>query len=113
MSRTVVARICVVGSETPSVRRWRDAGLHIEALHWTRFSLPAWWRLRRLIGAYQPHIIHAWDLGALRAVSLCKGRAALIAHAEDGTSPGWRDRRALRRADRVIVRSQAQYARAL
>jgi glycosyltransferase involved in cell wall biosynthesis len=73
-------RVCVLGRDGPFGECLRQAGLAVDVLGWTRIidALPIV-QLRRLVHDFQPKVIHAWGLPALRAaVFLGQGVRRLI-----------------------------------
>ena len=106
------ARACALGREGPAATSLRAAGIPVEVLGGPRvLHLSALWRLRRLVGAFGPDVIHAWGRPSVRAAALAAGRTGsrLVASAPfpdpgRGAGLGPLDRWALRRADRVVAR---------
>lgn len=104
----VEQRVCVLGSPGPMLPAIHGAGIAVDALNWTRPINPLpLWRLRRLIRSWQPDVIHAWRLPAVRALTLTSRRLPCnwLAHEVwNGQGLGRLDAWLLRRAPRVVVR---------
>jgi glycosyltransferase involved in cell wall biosynthesis len=104
-------KVCVLGPNTPWADSLRGAGVEVEALGWRLLLDPQpFLALRRVMRAFQPDVLHAWRLPALRAVAAVGGvgRSRLVVSApfclrDAGTHPGWADRWLLRRAARVVA----------
>jgi glycosyltransferase involved in cell wall biosynthesis len=111
--------VCVLGSDGPCARRLRSAGLPMRILGWTRrFDPRAVWRLRRIVQELRPDLIHCWQSGALRALSLSiSGRRipVVVSHplvARRRPSPPDRlDRWLLRRTARIVASGAAEASR--
>src|SRR5262245_6069018 len=77
-------KVCALGEDGPLKNQLCEEGVEVEVLGWkTMFDPRPWTRLRNAIQAFSPHVIHAWELSALRAVQLTASRngSKLIAHA--------------------------------
>jgi glycosyltransferase involved in cell wall biosynthesis len=112
------ACVCVLGSAGPEANPLRIAGVRIEPLEWKHIlDLAPFVRLRNLIHAWQPDVIHAWRRPALRSVALVRGwqKGRVIASRpfayRDGGRPAWWDRWLLRWADAVVAGGQVEAAR--
>jgi glycosyltransferase involved in cell wall biosynthesis len=108
-------RICVLGRGSPLARPLHAARLAVEVLAWNRtLDLPALGRLRRLIHAWQPDVLHFWR-GSFRLAGLAasRGRSRIVVSAPFGPcagkpAQGRLDRWLLGRADRVAARGPAE-----
>jgi glycosyltransferase involved in cell wall biosynthesis len=110
--------VCVLGTAGPEAEPLRKGGVRIEPLDWKYvLDLAPFVRLRDLIHGWQPDVIHAWRLPALRMVALLrgwqKGRVAVSGAFtyHDGGRPIWWDRRLLRWADAVVAGGASEAAR--
>src|SRR5438046_847686 len=70
--------VCVLERDGPYGESLRKAGLSIEVLGWRRqFDLTPAWRLRQLVQAFQPDVIHVWQPRVLRIIPLLLGLVGL------------------------------------
>jgi glycosyltransferase involved in cell wall biosynthesis len=108
--------LCTLGSDETLGPALRRSGVARTALGWTRLLDPRpLWRLRRLVRAFQPDLIHAFRPVSLRALALAVGRppCPLVVSRPGGKDLGRLDRWLLGRADRVIVEGNAAADRCL
>ncbi|MCS6851926.1 MAG: glycosyltransferase [Gemmataceae bacterium] len=108
--------VAVIGGDGPMGRHLRQAGVPVEFLGWERLVDPApVWRLRRLLTAFRPTILHVWKPLALRMVGLLSGwggAGLVVSRPWPPTrlpSVSLVDRCLLRRARAVIVGSGAEW----
>jgi glycosyltransferase involved in cell wall biosynthesis len=110
-------RIAVLGESGCHAETLRNQGIEVYELGWKRLlDLTLFPRLRQLLAAYRPDVIHAWHLLSLRVLASAAGRGAsrLIASAATQGTP-WRplwqqlDCRLLRRADLIIASGAAEW----
>lgn len=81
-------------------------GVPYSILHRRRwFDLVPLLRLRRLLDAVRPDVVHAWGLTALRSLAVAHRRYLPRTLAEVDGHPNWSDRRLLRRSAGALVRS--------
>src|SRR5262249_25936226 len=67
-------RVCVLGKAGPWAEELQSAGVILDVLNWRwTFDLPAFGRLRFVLGAYQADVLHVWGNTALRAAALAGG----------------------------------------
>jgi glycosyltransferase involved in cell wall biosynthesis len=112
------ACVCVLGPAGPEADPLRKGGVRIEPLDWKHvLDLAPFVRLRDLIHGWQPDVIHAWRLPALRLVALLRGwqKGRVVACRpftyRDGGRPTWWDRRLLRWADVVVAGGEVEAVR--
>src|SRR5262249_10111930 len=110
-------RVAALGPDGPVADGLRAAGVAVEALAWNRWiDGKPFWRLRRVMQTYQPHLIHAWRYPSLRVLfALRRGQSRVAVSAAESpqrirTSASWLDRWLLRRADLVIATNSAEQA---
>ncbi|MCI0455573.1 MAG: glycosyltransferase [Gemmataceae bacterium] len=112
-------QVCTLGPEGHLATTLRAEGVAVASLGWSRWLDPLpLWRLRRLVRDFQPDVIHAIRLPALRALALAVGRPErrLVVSRplpSSGKALGRIDRWLLGRADRIIVRGPAEADRCL
>jgi glycosyltransferase involved in cell wall biosynthesis len=101
----------VLGPDGPLGESLRSAGVEFTPLGWTRLidARPVW-RLRQLVKAIRPEVIHAWGLTALRASLTIGDQPRLLV--STGNLPRGNpiranvlDRWVLHRTDRVVARN--------
>lgn len=97
-------RVCCLGPEGPMATALRQAGFAVECLGWRRvFDLNPIRRLRELLAAFRPDLVHAWGLESLRTLLLAggagQGRLVLSAPGVGAAQDG------LARLDRWLVRT--------
>jgi glycosyltransferase involved in cell wall biosynthesis len=104
-------------AEGPGAELLRSAAVSVHPLGWRRwFDLNPLRRLRQLVQALQPDVVHAWGLASLRAVRVAVGRrpqARLIVSpgrqaAKSGVVRDRLLRALLQRADGVVAATQAE-----
>lgn len=88
----------------------REAGVTVLALGLRRgIDLRGLRRLRRVVAAANPDVLHAWGAAAVRAARLVPGPRLVASAAEPEAGPlGWLTGRLLRRADRVAAATRAE-----
>jgi glycosyltransferase involved in cell wall biosynthesis len=108
-------RVCVLGPDGPLSRPLREAGLAVDALGWKRaLDLPALGRLRQLVQASQPDVLHYWGWSfRLAGLAAGRGRCRIVVSAPfrpcaGRPAPGGLDRRLLGRADCIVARGPAE-----
>jgi glycosyltransferase involved in cell wall biosynthesis len=66
----VESLVVVLRAPTPWSRELCTLGIDVEALGWSRpFDLAPWWQLWKWYRRFQPDIVHAWGITALKACS--------------------------------------------
>ena len=111
--------VAVLGERSPFADGLRARGVEVSALGWRRLcDVSPLWRMRQLVGAFRPDVIHAWHLASLRflaaAGALSSGR--LIASAAAPRHPVrsfWHplDRWVLHAADTLVAAESAEAQR--
>ena len=106
-------RVCVLGKAGPWAEELQTAGVILDVLNWRwTLDLPAFGRLRFVLGAYQTDVLHVWGQTALQAAVLAgglrHGRLIVTRPLPTRHSSGklnWWDRWLLRRAECVTAMS--------
>ncbi|HEV3235696.1 MAG TPA: glycosyltransferase [Gemmataceae bacterium] len=63
-------RVCILNKGGAWLTKLESEGIPFDVLHWMRSVDPAaLFRLRKIVKAFQPHIVHAWTRPAWRALS--------------------------------------------
>ncbi|HMF19876.1 MAG TPA: glycosyltransferase family 4 protein [Gemmataceae bacterium] len=105
-------QICVLGEDDSAIGLLGpEPAVHV--LGKTRFvNLVALWKLRRLLRSFQPDIIHASGMAAVRNLAVVGRAKSRLMVGVSLTSPMKPlDRWLLRKADRIVVRSKAEAER--
>ncbi len=106
--------VAALGGATPLAAELRRAGVTVHTLgRGRRFDPVALWRLRALVRALAPAVIHVWRPAALRALGLAVGRPAARLIVSDplprgAWRPGLLDRWLLRHAWRLLTGGAAE-----
>jgi glycosyltransferase involved in cell wall biosynthesis len=106
-------RVCVLGTAGPWADTLRGAGVEVEVFGWRHLFDPSpLLGLRRTLRAFQPDVIHAWQMPAVGLAALLRrgSRAPLLASwpfrvRHYGSRLSWVDRQLLRRCAAVSVAS--------
>ena len=114
-----VPMVCVLGDKTAAEQDLSAAGVELKYLGWRRLVDPSpIARLRALVRAFRPDVIHVWHGSGLRALLSAAGRGGAKLVASQPLSPGqkgplvtWLDRRLLGWPDCVIVNGPAEAER--
>jgi glycosyltransferase involved in cell wall biosynthesis len=110
-------RVAVLGNSVPPHdEALRASGIEVCQLGWKRlFDFGLSWRLRQIVAAFRPDVIHAWHLLSLRVLATTGATAAsqLIASApalghQLPSSWYYLDRWLLQRADRIVAAGAAE-----
>src|SRR5262245_63440598 len=76
--------VIVLKGPTPWSRELCTLGIDVQTLGWSRpFDLAPWWRLWKWYRRFQPDVVHAWGLTALRVCSCL----TLLPRARSSTLP--------------------------
>ena len=108
------SQVCVLGRDASGISLLDKPSTPVHILGQSRrLDLVALWKLRRLVRSFQPHVIHAWGLGAVRSLAIAgQGKSRLLVGAPLTAQPlTMLDRWLLNRADRIVVRGQAEAKR--
>jgi glycosyltransferase involved in cell wall biosynthesis len=109
----LAVRVAVLGTSSPWAESLRSR-VAVEVLGWRRpFDPRPFLALRRLVGACEAAVIHAWGPTALRAAALAARTGRLFASAvlNPAGRPSWLDRWLLGRAHRVVAVGQTEAER--
>ena len=91
-----VLAVCCLGRDSEDVGVFRQAGVSVHALGWSRWFDPrALWNLRRHLDAINPDVIHVWDRFTLRVLAIVnRQRLRQVVLTLDGDAKHrWWDRR--------------------
>lgn len=109
------SRVCALGQDGHFGNVLRQAGIAVDVLGWRRWvELAALHRFRRLLGEFQPDVVHGWQPAALHLLNPLSGWSATRLVVSAPLAPTtWRrvprlDRWLLRRAGRVIAFTKAE-----
>jgi glycosyltransferase involved in cell wall biosynthesis len=107
-------QVCVLGKDVSGTSLLgADTPIHVLGQS-RRLDLVALWRFRRLVRSYQPDIIHSWGFSALRFLAFAghgKSRLVVVGASLFSQPLTMLDRWLLNRADRIVVRGQAEAKR--
>jgi glycosyltransferase involved in cell wall biosynthesis len=106
-------QICVLGEDDSAIGLLGPEPV-VHVLGKTRFvNLVALWKLRRLLRSFQPDIIHAWGMAAVRNLGFLGRRKGPLVVGAPLASQRMKpfDRWLLRKAGRIVVRSKAEAER--